>query len=184
VTPLGHAAVSALAARLTSTPPAVWLVGGMAPDVDFLLLPLPGFDALHRVVTHNLLFVSGVALVCALWVPRDRARAFLCALIAGLMHLGIDAVLDSNPANGIGVALWWPFAETLFSPFNLLEPVPGAGWSDPLDMLRRVAGQLGWEIPFWAAALAVYVRARRRGGAQKRFSSRTSKPLSGFHSQE
>lgn len=172
MTPLGHAAVSALAARATPRVSSVlWLAAGMAPDLDFLLLPLPGFDALHRVVTHNLFFVTGVALVCALIWGRYRALALLCALAAGLGHLFIDSVMDSNPANGIGVAFFWPLDPVLYSPFNLLTPQPGPGWADPWEMLGRAAGQLLWEIPFWIAALVLW-----RGPLQKRLSRRAAKP--------
>ena len=66
MTPLGHAAVAyaSSAVPLRAGPVsrlavAALVIGGVLPDIDFLLFWAPNFNELHRVVTHNLLFVAG-----------------------------------------------------------------------------------------------------------------------------
>ncbi|MEO0457069.1 MAG: metal-dependent hydrolase [Cyanobacteria bacterium P01_A01_bin.114] len=152
--PPGHLALSYLLGRFL---PGVCLratiLGGLLPDIDFVLLPLPVFNQVHRVLTHNLLFVAGVALVIGT-VPQWRGRIAASALLGGLVHLLVDACLDTNPSNGIGVALLWPFYDGFFSPINLLQPAADApDWTQPLAMIRSAMTGLVWELPFYVMAL-------------------------------
>lgn len=166
MTPLGHLSAAYLAGDATervSTSAA--LVGGVLPDVDVLLIATPWFNQLHRVVTHNLLFVALFAALGALCAPQRRRRAVAVGLlIGGLLHLLIDAGLDSNPTNGVGVALWWPFFDDIVSPFNLWDFLPlepaSPGWSQPLRQLWASAPGLLVELPFVAAATWRLLRKR------------------------
>src|SRR5262245_41313183 len=81
MTPSVHAAVSFLAARgLRLSLPAL-VIGGLAPDVDFVLLPFAGFNTWHRVLTHNIFFVLVLAAALALFSGKNRGRYFAAALI-------------------------------------------------------------------------------------------------------
>jgi hypothetical protein len=165
MTPVGHAAASVLLARWRNWPVAATIIGGVAPDIDFVLLPYGGFNELHRVVTHNLLFVLLVAAACAAFARHERWLSAVAATVGGLLHLAIDSMLDSNASNGIGVALFWPFSSTPYSLVNLASLDCAAGWHDIRQMVACGLPMLLWELPLWAfAALALWwpQRATRR----------------------
>ncbi|MCA9706889.1 MAG: metal-dependent hydrolase [Myxococcales bacterium] len=69
MTPLGHAAfsygVGRGSRRWIPLSLAGVIVGGVLPDVDFVLLWAPQFNAWHRVITHNLLVCLLAALLAA-----------------------------------------------------------------------------------------------------------------------
>ncbi|MEL6139430.1 MAG: metal-dependent hydrolase [Cyanobacteria bacterium J06628_6] len=161
--PSGHLAVSYLLGKLPRLRLPAAIVGGMLPDIDFVLLPLPVFNQIHRVVTHNLLFVLSAALLISLWAkPQQRLTVILSVLVGGLIHLFLDACLDANPSNGVGVALLWPLSDQAFSPFNLLSPPPIAvDWHQPLAMMSLALSGLIWEIPFYLLALSLFWRSYR-----------------------
>jgi hypothetical protein len=143
-----------------------FLIGGVAPDIDFALLPFDSFNSLHRTITHNLFFVALIAAAgaaCMLRRPkRDRIRFACAAFIAGLLHLLIDSVMDANGSNGVGVAILWPISARMFSPFNLLDPhMMGAGWSDRPRALAVAVRTLILESPLIAAAILLRVMRRR-----------------------
>ena len=160
MTPLGHLAVAYSlskgvdAPKRTSLAPYV-VLGALAPDVDFLLIGLESFNALHRTLTHNLFFVLLVALLCAFFVRfsgwEASFAAFIGAVLGGLSHLFTDAVLDSNPSNGVGVAALWPLSERFFSPFNL-APQRCPGWEDPLAATLCNLPLVLYEVPFYLLA--------------------------------
>ena len=191
MTPLGHLAVSYSLAKGTvarSTPHAAALPaligGGLAPDVDFLLLGLPNFNALHRSLTHNLFFVLAVAGLCALLVFLRRGvllrqgtssgrkggsvttnqavslAVFLAAVTGGFAHLFLDAILDSNASNGVGVAALWPLSEAFFSPFNLAQQ-RCSGWENPLDATLCNLPLILYEVPFYLLAALLWWRVRK-----------------------
>ncbi|CAA9565284.1 MAG: hypothetical protein AVDCRST_MAG86-996 [uncultured Truepera sp.] len=162
MTPLGHLAVSYSAGKPLSRPLRVSLphlvLGGVAPDIDFLLLPFSSFNTLHRSLTHNLFFVVATALLFALWRSAS-ASVFFSALLGGCGHLLIDSLFDSNPSNGVGVALLWPLSQGFFSPFNL---TPGVcpSWSELLAAARCNASLIFWEVPFYLSALLLRFASR------------------------
>jgi len=167
MTPIGHAAVGFVTGhghrRLA---PWVVALGGVLPDVDFLLLWAPQFNAWHRVITHNLSFVGVTAVLVGIALARWRslgvAATILGLALGGLTHLLTDAVMDGNASNGLGVAILWPFSDAMWSPFNLLEPRDGGvGWNDPLRAAGGALRGMVWEVP-WIAVAAVLVWARRR----------------------
>ncbi|MEK6710367.1 MAG: metal-dependent hydrolase [Nitrospinota bacterium] len=154
MTPIGHAAVSVLAGQASRRLPLWALVlGGVLPDADYAFFPFDFFMSIHRVVTHNLAFAFGAALLAAGVARREKGWAALAAFAGVVLHCLADSVMDSNAANGIGVALFWPFSGWMFSPFNLapevgrLERLP-----DLWTMLQRSAWALKWEAPVWLLA--------------------------------
>lgn len=159
MTPLGHAAFSLCTQRVVRRGSAAgWVFGGVFVDVDFLLFFTPAFNSLHRVVTHNLLFVSVTAFAVALLRRRSPGAVGLaCSVFAGgLGHLLVDSMLDGNPSNGIGVALFWPWSDECWSPFNLVRVSPNPpSWNEPLAMAKAIVRSLWVEVPFylWAAWL-------------------------------
>lgn len=167
MTPLGHAAVAYGISGCTRR--LVWpalVLGGVACDVDFLLFWAPQFNAWHRVITHNLAFVVASAVLVAGLTPyrfwhASPLRVGVSFLLGGLSHLLVDSMLDGNPSNGIGVALWWPFSAQSWSPVNLvvMKPDPPT-WDEPRRMAWSVLSGVRWELPFYA--LAVLIAWRRR----------------------
>lgn len=158
MTPVGHAALSYLISRGLGTRGSVrgCMLGGILPDLDFVLLPFPCFNGLHRVVSHNVFFVLAGALIASRWVHSRKATFIACVLCCGIFHLLVDSVMDTNPTNGIGVAMFWPVSDTMISPFNLFTPDPAAeGWSNVSQSLMKALPYLVLEIPLWIGAVVV-----------------------------
>ena len=153
VTPIGHAAVSLVAGRPGRLDPRALVLGGILPDLDWLLFWAPGFNAWHRVATHNVAFVIvGSLLAVALarrWLHGPSVASIGAVMLGAALHVLVDACMDTNPSNGIGVALLWPLSEWMWSPFNVMafEDNP-AGWSDPLRAAPGVLRGVPWELPF------------------------------------
>lgn len=173
VTPVGHAAFSYMVAaglrRVLAISVVGVVVGGVLPDIDFAVVWAPGFNAWHRVVTHNLLVCAVAAVVAAGLGGWRWGRAGALALGAGvglgaLGHLVVDSMMDTNPSNGIGVAWLWPWSERASSPYNLMELLPvqpnPAGWGDLQRMATNVLAGVVWELPFWVGAGVLWWRGR------------------------
>ena len=145
--PPGHTAIAYIAGKLTPRVSlAATLVGGQLPDIDICLVLWPQFNQIHRVVTHNLLFISMAAVLASLLVKRRRAVC-LGMFWGGLLHLLADACFDAIPSNGIGVALLWPFSAQYFSPITLLSPPANpVTWHQPRAMVQQALAGLWWEI--------------------------------------
>jgi hypothetical protein len=149
-------------------PLLAFVIGGLAPDVDYLFVWAESFNAWHRVVTHNLPFVT---LVTGLGVPFARHRRLpvwpvMIGLFAGGMgHLLVDACMDTNASNGLGVAILWPASDVVWSPINLVELEDNpSGWGDPVRASRGVLRGAVLELPaIVLAALVLFVRAHRSG---------------------
>lgn len=139
------------------------VAGGVLLDLDFLLLPFPFFNAIHRVATHNLFFVVGLAVI-GFFVARFRPWiAALSVAVGGMLHLFLDSILDDNPSNGIGVALFWPVSNRVVSPFNLIVPDPNAaGWTNVAAALRGLGRDLLLELPFIILAGVLLLAQVRR----------------------
>ncbi len=178
MTPVGHGAFGYVTGRgLARVGPigvTAVVVGSVLPDIDFLVVWAPQFNAWHRVVTHNLLFCA-VATVLAAWLGahrHGRARAWAWGLgvaLGSLGHLLVDSAMDTNGSNGIGVAWLWPWDPQAYSPFNLMALVPAAtnpvGWHDLGAAARAVLWGLVWELPWWALAAVLWWSARRQRAA-------------------
>lgn len=163
MTPIGHAAVSVLAGQAGRRLPLWALVlGGVLPDADYVFAGFDFFVSIHRVVTHNLAFAFAAGLLAAGIARREKGWVALAAFTGVALHCLMDSVMDSNPANGIGVALFWPFSGWMFSPFNL---APGVTHEERLPdlwtMLRRSAWALQLEAPVWLLAGWIWLRRRK-----------------------
>lgn len=163
-----------IALRRWAVPSTAIAIGAVAPDMDIVLMPFGSFNALHRVVTHNVFFVAAVALVVAAgtlvvhrtqggarvpWFTSASAsvRALLGALVAGSLHLVVDAIMDNNPSNGMGIAWLWPLHEGFLHPFNIVPLANNPeGWDAPLRQLMTLLPGLAWEAPFVILALLLY----------------------------
>lgn len=163
MTPAGHAAVSVLAAQADRRlPPWALVMGGVLPDADYVFAGFDFFVSIHRVVTHNLAFAFLAAGLAWGIAREEKGWAALAALAGVLLHCLADSVMDTNSANGIGVVIFWPFSDWMFSPFNLAPEVryatqlPGLG-----TMIERSAWAVKWEAPFWLLAAVIWLRRRK-----------------------
>ncbi|RJR18990.1 MAG: metal-dependent hydrolase [Nitrospiraceae bacterium] len=164
MTPLGHLTVSYItgrSARYLSLPAVI--IGGILPDIDFLFLFSDWFNQVHRVVTHNLLFILLASLLAAVLADKGRKQVTgLSLLLGGITHLMIDSFMDNNPTNGIGIALLWPLSDSFFSPFNLFHASLNApGWKEPVKMFRTLVPGLVYEIPFYIASLLLFLKSKK-----------------------
>ncbi|MEW6601554.1 MAG: metal-dependent hydrolase [Nitrospirota bacterium] len=165
MSPIGHLTISYVSSRtfFRNLSLTALLVGGVLPDIDFLFLFFKWFNQAHRVVSHNLLFILTASLFAAAVSDKGQKKAAGLSLLAGgMLHLMIDSVMDINPTNGIGIALFWPFSDKFFSPFNILNPSLNlAGWSNPMGMVRTLIPGLLYEIPFYIIAAILFFRQKR-----------------------
>lgn len=162
MTPAGHLAISYTLGKTSKkiVLPAI-IIGGLSPDIDFILLPFKFFNHYHRVITHNILFILFFSfLLLLLFKKQPKLPVFLSAFIGGLIHLFIDSVLDNNPSNGIGIAWLWPFIRNIYAPFNLISPdkYVDNGWSNLNEMVRDSLKLIIIEIPFILLALFLFYK--------------------------
>lgn len=168
MTPLGHLAVGQLVHRaLPISPPtserALWTacaVGSLAPDLDFVFLPFSWFNELHRTGSHSLVFVLGLALLCARWL--DWRRMAIC----GLAHLAADTLVDANPDNGTGVAWLWPLSREVYGMGWSLTVVTAPPWTEPLGweaVRAALLNAIAVEVPLLVGAVWLAGRRTRTG---------------------
>jgi membrane-bound metal-dependent hydrolase YbcI (DUF457 family) len=148
VTPIGHIAVVGLVAAVRSDFRLVPLaIGSVLPDIDFLASPFGGADHWHRAGTHSIFFAvaCGVVARFAFRLPVSWAAGLTLGVV---LHIAFDSILDTNPANGIGVPFLWPFIRETWAPFSLLE-ASCSGWTSPGDLLYCTAAQMWFEFGIW-----------------------------------
>lgn len=172
MTPVGHCATAVVASSLLRSLPLRWLLlGAMAPDIDFIFVFRPEFNSWHRGPTHSLVFVAVLGLAAAVASSAKTRRSTVAAVCLGAaLHVLADGVLDANPSNGIGVALFWPFYDRAVSPGNLVEILAPGSASDtrwdsdnPVGVLPMVAWSLAADA-FLAAIVAALLWRRRTQG--------------------
>lgn len=165
MTPIGHASISYIAGSWYKPYLIFFVAGGVLPDVDFIFLPFSFFNEIHRVVTHNVFFVLFSAIIIALLFKNKYSIhiIFLIVILTGLLHLFIDSIIDSNPTNGIGVALFYPVSGEFFSPFNLVSKnyVHADGWDNMQQMIRVNMKYIIFEIPFLIFAVFIFISRKR-----------------------
>ena len=161
MTPFGHLSISYISAKpfRNISLPAV-IIGGAAPDFDFLFIFFDWFNQIHRIVTHNLFFIVLVSISGLFFADKGRGKVVMSSLfLGGILHLLIDSCMDNNPTNGIGLALFWPFSGEIYSPFNLLHvPEKTVGWNDPFKMFRSLIPVILYELPFYLTALFLFFK--------------------------
>jgi membrane-bound metal-dependent hydrolase YbcI (DUF457 family) len=164
MSPIGHVSASYLAGRVMKkvSMPAL-LIGGILPDIDFIFFKFSFFNDIHRLMTHNLLFVFSAVLFIGLFTRKPYRLSIMSGLlIGGCLHLIADSIMDTNAANGIGIPLFWPFDSTFYSPFNLMQPENVSdGWNDPAAMFRLALQGLIYELPLCALAVIALLTKRK-----------------------
>lgn len=160
MTPAGHASISViLGHKLNRKYLFALLAGSLVPDIDFILLPFPFFNSIHRYITHSLFFIVLSGVVLFLVIRNADYRWFLLYIAGGILHLFVDSVLDANPSNGVGVPFLWPFSNTFYSPFNLLKNFNTPyTWEQPGRFLLSLWKTYVIEIPLIIFALLIYLR--------------------------
>lgn len=96
MTPAGHLSVSYISGKAlrNASVPAV-VLGGILPDLDFIFIFFDWFNQVHRVLTHNLLFVLLFSAAGFLAAPGDRRKAVSAGLFTGgILHLLIDSCIN------------------------------------------------------------------------------------------
>ena len=133
------------------------------PDFDFLFLFFDWFNSVHRVVTHNLIFIITASLLTmAFAVKGSKQVVGLSLFLGGTLHLMIDSCMDNNPSNGIGIALLWPLSDNFFSPFNLFNASLNApGWNEPSRMIRGLIPGMLYEVPFYIVSMFLFLKQKR-----------------------
>lgn len=171
MTPAGHASISYLSSKLSKKLIVVWVViGGIIPDIDFLFLPFDFFNSIHRVVTHNIFFAIFTSLIVSIFYKNGTKKkmVFVSLLIGILLHIAVDSVMDNNPSNGMGVALFWPLSKDMFQPFNVL-PIKNVktGWHNPADMIQGIIPEIFFELPFTFTAIIIASKNKKLGSQKK-----------------
>ena len=164
MTPIGHISVSYIAGRsLRNLSVPVVILGGLLPDFDFIFIFFDWFNGIHRIVSHNFLFVIVLSLFASALAPSGKKLTTGLSLCAGgIIHLLIDSCMDTNPTNGIGVALLWPFSNVMYSPFNLVHAsLNTPGWGTPLKMVKTLVPGLLYEVPWYI--LALFLLTKKKG---------------------
>ncbi len=171
--PIGHLSIAYLLAKSVPavSTPAV-LVGGILPDMDFALLPFPFFGKIHRVITHNFVFALAAGLLSAALAKKGRKRAAgLGAALGASAHLLIDADMFIGSERGEACALFYPFDRRQISRFRFKPPRSvKAGWQDPVRDLAKSMRGMQRELPYLAAALAVWAASQYAGSRPKKDS--------------
>ena len=165
MTPIGHASVSYItgtSCKKISLP--LIILGGMLPDIDFLFVFFFWFNQVHRIISHNVFFIAAASVLFSVFAKKNRKLTVGMSLfLGGFLHLFIDACMDNNPTNGIGIALMWPVSDEFFSPFNLLHPSPNtAGWNEPIRMIKTLVPGMLYEIPFYIISLFLFFKRKQK----------------------
>ncbi len=75
----------------------------------------------------------------------------------------IDSCMDNNPSNGIGIALFWPFYDKFFSPFNIYHAAEiNSGWNEPIKMLKALAPLMIYEAAFYIIAIVLLLKHKTK----------------------
>ncbi len=163
MTPIGHASISVLIGnRMKKKYFWVLLTGSLIPDIDFILMPLKTYNAIHRHFTHNLFFIFFVGIVMLIVIRSADYKMLLLFLAGGVMHLLIDSILDANPSNGTGVPLFWPVSDFYYSPFNLFKNYKiRYTWDQPLKFLFSLWKLYLIELLFSGCAILVCLKRNK-----------------------
>jgi len=166
MTPIGHISVSyILTAKASKVTVAAAVIAALVVDFDFIFLPFPWFNEIHRVVTHNIFFVLIIGLAGYFLTKKEiKKYVFTGILVGGLSHLLLDAMMDTNPSNGMGVAFFWPLINQNYLIYNLFPTVTeySPGWGNPKEMLKFTFHTILIELPFYILATTIYIFKKTR----------------------
>lgn len=162
MTPLGHAAIGFITGRsFPRLPMAPLLVGSLLPDIDFAAFIFGELNGAHRGATHSIAFAALAGILVAAFIRRDRWAWGIAAFTGVLLHILVDSMLDTNPSNGTGVALFWPVYQKAVSPLNLAFTECGS-WINPMGALTCSWSVIIFELPFLLLAGILLIRSRRQ----------------------
>jgi membrane-bound metal-dependent hydrolase YbcI (DUF457 family) len=164
MTPLGHLSVGYIIGQTNKRIIISYVcLGSILPDIDFILIGFRWFNEVHRKWTHNLLFAIVISIGLCIFQKKNNKYLVAFSLLSGiLLHIFIDSIMDNNPSNGIGVALFWPFSQVFFSPFNLFaEKSLSFTWQTPsIFIYNAIFLVMLVEVPFWFLAGYIFYRKR------------------------
>lgn len=176
MTPLGHLSISYLSGKaIPKISMTGIIIGGIAPDLDWLLYPFPFFNDIHRVISHNVFFALLIALIGFLIVKKKHQLPVTLGLLLGIiLHIFFDSIIDTNPSNGIGTAWFWPVVDKNYAPFNIASNsvTHGLSWNGDFWELSGIGLKYFLvEVPFLLIAFYV-LRKDRITGIYKLFKQR------------
>lgn len=160
MSPAGHISISYIfTAKASKATVFSAVLAALLVDFDFIFLPFPWFNDIHRVITHNIFFVLLFSFTGWFIAKKEiKKNVFIGLMVGGLSHLLLDSMMDTNPSNGMGVALLWPLINQNYLIFNLFpagtEHSPG--WNNPKEMLKFSLHALMVELPFYFIALSIF----------------------------
>jgi membrane-bound metal-dependent hydrolase YbcI (DUF457 family) len=161
MTPIGHTAISYIAGKTIKKLSIPFLIiGGVLPDIDFVFVFASYFNQIHRLWTHNLAFGLVACFLLLLFKFQNKPVKILSLAIGILLHLLIDSMLDSNPSNGIGVAIFYPISNYYFSPINLSFIEPKTTWQNLPAMFWQTAKLFYIEIPVCIVAVLMFWKGK------------------------
>lgn len=163
MTPAGHASVSyIIGKKKTNLSLPFLMIGGIAPDFDFIFFFLDNFNELHRTFSHSLVSWGAVSLLIYGFTKTSQRTKALSFFVGACMHILIDASLDSNPSNGLGVMMLWPISHEhiyLFDPLGV--EINRGSWHDGVSFLKNnFVYILLIELPFWLYAVINFRKIR------------------------
>lgn len=160
MTPLGHTSVGFISgSKIKSLSMGMLIFGSLFPDFDFVFYFLANFNQFHRTFSHSILFFILVSIIVYIFsnVKKKKINA-VSFLIGASLHVVIDACLDSNPSNGLGVMMFWPISKEyiyFLSPLGL--EIDRGSWNNGVSFLKNnFIYILMVELPFWMYALILY----------------------------
>ena len=173
MTPFGHLSVSIIASKKIPNKYSVSLgyiiIGGLIPDIDFLAYLFGNLNSFHRTYTHSIGFLM-ICLTIIFLLNRynNQLKNILSSFSIGFMlHLIIDASLDSNYSNGIGIPMFLPFYDGYIYWFSSFIDTTGntvsqVSWNNPVQFVReKIFYILLIESPFYIYAIILLRKNRK-----------------------
>ena len=171
MTPIGHISVSFIASKIISKKYPIYLgyilVGGIIPDIDFLSYFFGHLNSFHRTYTHSIGFLMICLFIILLFnIYSKKLKIILLSFSIGfILHLLVDAGLDSNYSNGIGIPILWPLYDQYFYWFQYfiddIQNVSSTSWENPLDFINsNVINILLVEVPFYIYAFYLFKKRK------------------------
>lgn len=167
MTPLGHTATSFIMACKWNRPLPIAvsyaISGSLIPDIDFIAFFWDELNRYHRTYTHSIGFLALCLSVLFFAIRKNRLIALYSFGLGFLLHLVIDAAMDANPSNGIGIPLLWPFYDGYIHWFDTtIQDKAHAAytWHTPWNYIgHRLGHVLLIELPFYLYA-AILLRRK------------------------
>ncbi|MBI4142229.1 metal-dependent hydrolase [Candidatus Woesearchaeota archaeon] len=141
---------------------AALLLGGIAPDGDFLIEWTTDNFQIHRTFSHSIFMVitAGIAVYFALNIFGTKTKIYKPALVAALFSLGLTThlLLDLSTSES-GVQIMWPLSDkwiTFNGPLNHHEGTPTyeqLKWFVKMSTIDMALGTAWIAYLFWRKKL-------------------------------